>query len=121
MKPTLIIADWRLPDGDSTTFLEEHDKGSLPVIIMTSYGSERNAVEAMKRGAYDYLTKGHMIGGFAVIAYPARYGASGIMSFLVNQDGLVYEKNLGENSTATASKITVFNPYTSWKQVSASH
>jgi len=71
-------------------------------------------------GAYDYLTKGHMIGGFAVIAYPARYGASGIMSFLVNQDGLVYEKNLGENSTATASKMTVFNPDTSWRQVTSS-
>lgn len=68
-------------------------------------------------GAYDYLTKGHMIGGFAVIAYPARYGASGIMSFLVNQDGLIYEKNLGQNSTAIASKMTVFNPDTSWRRV----
>ncbi len=57
MKPSLIIADWRLPDGDSTTFLEEHDKGSLPVIIMTSYGSERNAVEAIKSGALDYIVK----------------------------------------------------------------
>ena len=71
-------------------------------------------------GAYDYLTKGHMIGGFAVIAYPARYGASGIVSFLVNQDGLVYEKNLGKNSTAIASKMTVFNPDTSWRQVTPS-
>lgn len=57
VKPSLIIADWRLPDGDSTTFLEEHDKGSLPVIIMTSYGSERNAVEAIKSGALDYIVK----------------------------------------------------------------
>src|SRR6185369_8076129 len=57
MKPSLIIADWRLPDGDSTTFLEEHDKGSLPVIIMTSYGSERNAVEAIRSGALDYIVK----------------------------------------------------------------
>src|ERR1043165_6271536 len=57
MKPSLIIADWRLPDGYSTTFLEEHDKGSLPIIIMTSYGSERNAVEAIKSGALDYIVK----------------------------------------------------------------
>ncbi|HEV2175309.1 MAG TPA: DUF2950 family protein, partial [Nitrospira sp.] len=71
-------------------------------------------------GAYDYLTKGHMIGGFAVVAYPARYGASGSLSFLVNQDGLVYEKNLGKNSTAIASKMTVFNPDTSWRQVTPS-
>src|SRR6266498_2512928 len=56
-KPTLIIADWRLPDGDSTTFLEEADKRILPVIIMTSYGSERNAVEAIKSGALDYIVK----------------------------------------------------------------
>jgi hypothetical protein len=45
-----------------------------------------------------------MIGGFAVIAYPARYGVSGIMSFMVNQDGMVYEQNLGKNTAAMASK-----------------
>ena len=70
-------------------------------------------------GAYDYLFKGHMIGGFAVIAYPARYGASGIMSFMVNQDGLVYEQNLGKNTTAIASKMTTFNPDASWRQVAS--
>jgi PAS domain S-box-containing protein len=57
LQPTLIIADWRLPDGDSTAFLAEHDKHILPVIIMTSYGSERNAVEAIKSGALDYIVK----------------------------------------------------------------
>jgi PAS domain S-box-containing protein/putative nucleotidyltransferase with HDIG domain len=56
-KPNLIIADWRLPDGDSSAFLVEHDKRTLPVVIMTSYGSERNAVEAIKLGALDYIVK----------------------------------------------------------------
>ncbi len=56
-QPSLIIADWRLPDGDSTTFLEEHRKPIAPVIIMTSYGSERNAVDAIKSGALDYIVK----------------------------------------------------------------
>jgi two-component system, LuxR family, sensor kinase FixL len=56
-KPTLIIADWRLPDGDSRTVLEEQGALKTPVIIMTSYGSERNAVEAMKSGALDYIIK----------------------------------------------------------------
>lgn len=57
-RPTLIIADWRLPDGDSSELLsEEHKLGTPPVIIMTSYGSERNAVEAMKSGALDYIVK----------------------------------------------------------------
>lgn len=68
-------------------------------------------------GAYDYLIKGRMIGGFAVIAYPARYGVSGIMSFLVNQDGVVYERNLGKNTMAIASKTTTFNPDANWRQV----
>jgi hypothetical protein len=71
-------------------------------------------------GAHDYLIKGHMIGGFAVIAYPARYGVSGIMSFLVNQDGVVYEQNLGKNTTAIASKMTTFNPDASWRQLASS-
>ncbi len=67
-------------------------------------------------GAYDYFVKGKMIGGFAVIAYPARYGASGLMSFIVNHDGVVYEKDLGKGTVAIASKMTTFDPDTSWKR-----
>lgn len=67
-------------------------------------------------GAYDYLAKGKLIGGFAVVAYPARYGASGIMTFIVNQDGVVYQKNLGKNTATIASKMTTFNPDSSWKR-----
>jgi hypothetical protein len=70
-------------------------------------------------GAHDYLIKGHMIGGFALIAYPARYGASGIMSFLINQDGVLYEQNLGKNTAAIASKMTIFNPDASWRQIAS--
>ncbi|MBU6479025.1 MAG: DUF2950 family protein [Nitrospirae bacterium] len=71
-------------------------------------------------GARDYLINGQMIGGFAVIAYPARYGVSGIMSFLVNQDGMVYEQNLGKNTAAIAAKINTFNPDANWKQAAPS-
>jgi DUF2950 family protein len=67
-------------------------------------------------GAYDYVVNGKMIGGFAVIAYPARYGASGIMSFIVNHDAVVYEKDLGKNTAVIASKMTIFNPDASWKR-----
>lgn len=57
-KPTLIIADWRLPDGDSSELLKDgRDSSSLPVVIMTSYGSEKHAVEAIKAGALDYIVK----------------------------------------------------------------
>lgn len=68
-------------------------------------------------GAHEFIVKGRMIGGFAVIAYPARYGASGVMSFMVNQDGVVHEKNLGKNTAAIASKMTIYNPDASWKRI----
>jgi hypothetical protein len=67
-------------------------------------------------GAYDYLVRDRMIGGFAVLAWPARYGASGIMSFMVNHDGVVYEKNLGPKTAEAAAGITSFNPDASWKK-----
>jgi Protein of unknown function (DUF2950) len=57
-----------------------------------------------------------LIGGLAVIAYPARYNASGIMSFMVNQDGIVYEKNLGKNTATIATRMTSYNPDASWKR-----
>ena len=67
-------------------------------------------------GAYDYIVKGKMIGGFAVVAYPARYGASGITTFIVNHDGVVYEKDLGKSTTVLAAKMTAFDPDASWKR-----
>ncbi len=66
-------------------------------------------------GAYSYLANGRMIGGFALVAFPARYGASGIMTFIVNQDGIVYEKNLGPNTARIARRMTIYNPDASWK------
>jgi Protein of unknown function (DUF2950) len=68
-------------------------------------------------GAYDYVVRGKMIGGFALVAYPAQYGSSGIMTFIVNHDGVVYEKDLGPNTAATAQSMTKFNPDKTWKQL----
>ena len=65
-------------------------------------------------GAYDYMVHGRMIGGFAILAYPARYGASGVMSLLVDHEGRVYEKDLGRTTSDVAGKITTFNPDASW-------
>jgi hypothetical protein len=70
-------------------------------------------------GAYDYVVNGRMIGGFALLAYPATYGNSGIMSFMVNQDGVVYQKNLGPNTAALAQKINRFNPDETWTRQEA--
>jgi len=68
-------------------------------------------------GAVDYVVKGEMIGGFALIAYPAEYGTSGIRSFIVNHKAVVYEKDLGPSTATTARQMTRYNPDKSWKAV----
>jgi hypothetical protein len=68
-------------------------------------------------GAYDYVVDGNMIGGFALIAYPAEYGDSGVMTFIVNHDGVVYQKDLGPDTDETASMITAFDPDSTWQRV----
>jgi hypothetical protein len=70
-------------------------------------------------GAYDYVVNGKMIGGFALLAYPAQYGNSGIMSFMVNHDGEVLQKDLGPDTTEIARKITEYAPDDTWKKVDA--
>ena len=65
-------------------------------------------------GAYDYVAKGKMIGGFALIAYPAEYGNSGIITFMVNHDGTVWEKDLGLKTAKLAQKIESFTPDKTW-------
>jgi hypothetical protein len=68
-------------------------------------------------GAYSYLVKGKMIGGFAVVAYPAEYGNSGVMTFIVNHDGKVFQKNLGKNTAALAKSMKEYNPDKTWTAV----
>ncbi len=71
-----------------------------------------------QQGAFSYMGGGElMFGGFALLAVPANYGVSGVMTFMVNQDGVVYEKNLGEDSAALAAKITVFDPDSTWSKI----
>lgn len=68
-------------------------------------------------GAYSYIIKGKMIGGFAVVAYPAEYGNSGIMTFIVNHDSKVFQKNLGSNTAALAKSMKEYNPDKTWTEV----
>jgi hypothetical protein len=68
-------------------------------------------------GAYGYLAKGNMIGGFALVAYPAKYASSGVMTFIVNHDGVVYEKDLGRNTEKAAQAMKLFDPDSTWKKV----
>jgi Protein of unknown function (DUF2950) len=71
---------------------------------------------AAKGGAYSYLVNGRMIGGFGVIAWPVTYGESGLMTFIVNQDGDVYEQDLGPDTAQKAGNIAVFNPDKDWEK-----
>ena len=78
--------------------------------ILTGQGKDASG------GAYDYIVNGRMIGGFALVAYPARWGGSGVMTFICNHDGVVFERNLGKDTVATAASMTVFNPDPGWEK-----
>jgi hypothetical protein len=69
-------------------------------------------------GALNYVVWGKMIGGFALIAYPAEYGNSGVMTFLVNHAGTVYQKDLGRRTEIIAKRTSLFDPDQTWKKVS---
>ncbi len=69
-------------------------------------------------GSYNYVVKGKMLLGFALVAYPAQYGNSGVMTFTVSQEGTIYEKNLGKNTKRIAEKLKIFDPDKTWKKVS---
>jgi DUF2950 family protein len=68
-------------------------------------------------GQLDYVVNGAMIGGFALIAIPAQYGVTGVMTMMVSNDGVVYQKDLGPNTLELAKKIELFNPDKSWSPV----
>jgi hypothetical protein len=68
-------------------------------------------------GAKDYLVDGKLVAGFAFVAYPAEYRNSGVMTFMINQDGVLLQKDLGKTTTETAAAMTGFDPDDSWSQV----
>jgi hypothetical protein len=66
-------------------------------------------------GKYDYVINGNMIGGFAMVAWPAEYGDTGVMTFIVNQQGRVYQKDLGSQTSKLAQKMTEYDPDPTWR------
>jgi hypothetical protein len=78
--------------------------------LLTSQGKDA------KGGAYDYMVGDKLLGGFAIVAWPARYRVSGVTTFIVNHDGVVYEKDLGATGAAVASTMTRFNPDATWRK-----
>ena len=76
--------------------------------IITAQGAHANG------GAFDYVVDGKMVLGFGLVAYPAKYRSSGVMTFMVNQEGVIYEKDLGAETETLAAAITSFDPDLSW-------
>lgn len=77
----------------------------------------KGQTDKARGGAKDYIVNGKMVGGFAFIAFPAQYGNSGVMSFMINQDGELLEKDLGKATTETVTAMSEFGPDNSWSRV----
>jgi len=101
--------------AESAPYLKGHKEGAAyrgyHFKILTRQG--KNA----PGGAYNYIINGRMIAGFALVAYPARYGDSGIMTFIVSNNGRIYEKDLGKNSLSAGVAMTTFDPGPGWKEL----
>jgi Protein of unknown function (DUF2950) len=99
--------------AESSAYLTGHHRGDpyrgYHFRILTRQGASAPG------GAYSYIINGRMIAGFAMVAYPATYGDSGVMTFIVNGAGKIFEKNLGANTRAVAEKMTTFDPGPGWK------
>jgi hypothetical protein len=96
--------------------LEENRQGPEPFHgyffkILTAQGAK------VPGGAKSYVVKGNLSGGFALVAWPAQYDASGIMTFVVNQDGVVRQKDLGPETAKTAAAMKAYDPDASWTEV----
>jgi hypothetical protein len=98
-----------MPHSDSASRTTSHPFHGYYFRILTAQGAHAAG------GASSYLVDGHMKRGFALIAYPASYGDSGIMTFVVNQTGIVFEKNFGPQTSTIARQITDYDPDSSWR------
>jgi hypothetical protein len=96
--------------------IDGQDEGPEPYLgyyfrVLTRQGA------AAPGGALDYMVAGHMLAGHALLAFPAAYGDTGIMSFMVGEAGVVYEADLGEDTLAVAGLIDTFDPGEGWAPV----
>jgi hypothetical protein len=89
-------------------------EGELPIYRGYAYKILTAQGPRAPGGARDYVVKGRMTEGFALVAFPLRYGVSGIMTFLVNQDGVIYQKDLGPKTVELGQKLTHFDPDGTW-------
>ena len=101
--------------AESSAYLDKHESGDpyrgYRFRILTRQG------KSAAGGAYSYVINGRMVAGFAMVAYPAAYGESGVMTFVVNSAGRIFEKDLGKNTSAIGAQITIFDPGAGWKAI----
>jgi len=115
---------WKAADGEpqspigplvASAFAKSQDGAPAPYrgyyyLILTRQGKNGPG------GAKSYIVNGKMTGGFAFVAYPAEYRSSGVMTFIVNEDGVVYEKDLGKKTDVLAKTMKEYNPNSSWQK-----
>jgi len=101
--------------AESSAYLGKHRSGDpyrgYRFRILTRQG------KSAPGGAYSYVINGRMVAGFAMVAYPAVYGETGVMTFMVNSAGKIYEKNLGKDTRAIGEQMTTFDPGAGWKPI----
>lgn len=111
----------RSPLGPLVAFATEEGLTLKPNDARPFYGYYFHRLDgqgaAAKGGAKTYVVNGRATGGFAYVAYPAKYDESGVQTFIVNQDGVIYAKNLGKDTADLAKAITEFNPDKTWLAV----
>jgi hypothetical protein len=111
----------RSPLGPHVAFASDEETTIKPGKAQPFYGYYFRQLENQgpdaKGGAKAYLVNGKMTGGFAYVAYPAKYGDTGIQTFIINQDGVVFEKDLGKDTVDVAKKMTEFNPDKTWTEL----
>jgi hypothetical protein len=106
--PLGLVGDFAKSMGYTTSGEKPQPFNGYYFRILTKQG------EKAKGGAKDYLVDGRLTGGFAILAYPAEYRNSGIMTFIVGQDGIVYQKDLGERTSDIATAMAEYNPGDGW-------
>lgn len=107
--PLAGVADFAKAAGYSNAGASPQPFNGYYYRILTRQGQQA------KGGAQDYVVDGRMTGGFAVLAWPAKYRDSGIMTFMVGKDGVVYQSDLGEDTATAAQGLTEYNPAEGWK------
>ncbi len=121
---------WQAKEGEETSplgpFIAEAAQEGYPsetegITLSPFHGYYFKIVKGQGKyaqgGAYSYVVKGKMILGFGIVAYPAQYGNSGVMTFMANQSGVIYQKNLGKDTAGIARAMKVFDPDKTWEKM----